>query len=235
MKKSAEKTKPNNFFTDFFQSFKKVYLKTFFFYFLFLFVVAIYNNIISFFTYLAVSSMSYDGLFFDFAAQNFDSYLVLAQLPALYLFFVFVTYVLLEMLEKKYKVGELFLISLRQFVLFILFFFIAYLGYIFYVATDSLSAILFLLIILFFMGLFIFSMLKIAVKNNLAVSLVETLKQITNKTVWISYIYILIFSFIAILISSLLVAYNILPSTLFYFIMPIVLIFILHSSIKTKD
>lgn len=231
LKKSAEKNL-NKLFADFFVYFKKVYLKTFFFYFLFLFVVAVYNKLISFFTYLAVSGMSYDGLMFDFTAQNFDSYLVLAQLPVVYLFFVFVAYVLFEMLYNKYKIKDLFLVGLRQFVLFILFFFIAYLGYIFYVATGSIFAIILLIVLLFLMGLFIFSMLKLTVKNNLAVSLVESIKQIINGKTWVSYLQVLVFSFVILLISSLLVIYKILPETVLYFILPIVLIFVLQCAIK---
>ncbi len=232
MKKSAEKKKLNNLFADFLNSFKKVYLQTFFFYFLFLFVVAIYNKIISFFTYLAVSGMSYDGLMFDFAAQNFDSYLVLAQLPVLYLFFIFVAYILFEMLDNNYKIKDLFLVGLRQFVLFILFFFVGYLGFIFYAAVDSVFTIILLAVLLLLMGLFIFSMLKLTIKNNLAVSLVESVKQILNGNTWGFYLQALVFSFIVLLVSSLLVAYGILPETLFYFAIPIVLIFVLQCSVK---
>lgn len=235
MKKSAEKKKSNNLFADFFVSFRRVYLQTFFFYFLFLFVVAIYNKILSFFTYLAVSGMSYEGAIFDFTAQNFNSYLVLVQIPVVYLFFVFVAYVLFEMLNKKFRVSELFLVGLRQFVLFLFFFFVAYLGLIFYAVSESVFSIILFVILLILAAYFIFVMFPITIKNSLSVSFVRTLKQILNKKAGVNFLLSILFSVIVLTISSLFIAFEILPETLLYFVGPILLIFILYFSINAQN
>lgn len=221
-------------FNDFFVSLKTTYILAFFLYFLFLFIVIIYTKLISQIAYLFAPLFS----FFDFSmgviGGGFDAFLILIQLPMLYLFFVLLVCISKIMFAKKFKTKNLFLIGFKQFILFLLFllipvFIVSIFGY-----TET--TIITILAVLFLLaGFFIFIMLRLTLENNLFDSFILSLKQIVSQKAGPIFIVVAAISFVVLGIASLLIYYSILPDLLNYFVMPCVLIFILTGADKSVN